>query len=55
MSYDILISLIGREIERHIAEDHLEKIEKAGFIKGGNVLDNFILRKYVDETYIQEK
>ena len=45
-SYKILMSLIGREIEKFIAENKIGKYEHAGFTKGGNILDNlFILRK----------
>ena len=46
------MSLIGREIEKHVAENKIEKIEQAGFTKGGNILDNlFMLRECVEETY----
>ena len=52
VSYKILMSLIGREIENHVAENKIEKFEQAGFTKGGNILDNlFILRECVEETY----
>ena len=52
VSYKILMSLIGREIENHAAENKIEKFEQAGFTKGGNILDNlFILRECVEETY----
>ena len=52
VSYKILMSLIGREIENHIAENKIEKYEQAGFTKGRNILDNlFILRECVEETY----
>ena len=52
VSYKILMSLIGREIENHVAENKIEKFEQAGFTKGGNFLDNlFILRECVEETY----
>ena len=52
VSYKILMSLIGREIEKHIAENKIGKFEQAGFTKGGNILDNlFILRECVEETY----
>ena len=52
VSYKILMSLIGREIENHIAENKIDKFEQAGFTKGGNILDNlFILRECVEETY----
>ena len=52
VSYKILMSLIGREIEKHVAENKIEKFEQAGFTKGGNILDNlFILRDCVEETY----
>ena len=48
VSYKILMSLIGREIEKHIAENKIEKFEQAGFTKGGNFSDNlFILRECV--------
>ena len=51
-TYEILMSLIGREIEKHITENKTEKFEQGGFIKGGNILDNqFILRECVEETY----
>ena len=46
------MSLIGREIEKHVAENNIEKFEQVGFTKGGNILDNlFILRECVEETY----
>ena len=52
VSYKILMSLIGREIENHVAENKIEKFEQAGFTKGENILDNlFILRECVEETY----
>ena len=52
LSYKILMSLIGREIEKHVAENKIEKFEQAGFTKGGNILDNlFIIRECVEETY----
>ena len=52
VSYKILMSLIGREIEKHVAENKIEKFEQAGFTKGGNISDNlFILRECVEETY----
>ena len=52
VSYKILMSLIGREIENHVAENKIEKFEQAVFTKGGNILDNlFILRECVEETY----
>ena len=52
VSYKILISLIGREIEKHVAENKIGKIEQAGFTRGGNILDNlFILKECVEETY----
>ena len=37
VSYKILMSLIGREIEKHIAENKIGKFEQAGFTKGGNI------------------
>ena len=40
VSYKILMSLIGREIEKHVAENEIEKFEQTGFTKGGNILDN---------------
>ena len=56
VSYKILMSLIGREIENHVAENKIEKFEQAGFTKGGNILDNlFILRECVEETYIKKE
>ena len=52
VSYKILMSLIGREIEKHVAENKINKFEPAGFTKGGNILDNlFILRECVEEMY----
>ena len=46
------MSLIGREIENHVAVNKIEKFEQAGLTKGGNILDNlFILRECVEETY----
>ena len=46
VSYKILMSLIGREIEKHIVENKIGKFEQAGFTKGGSILDNlFILRE----------
>ena len=46
------MSLIGREIEKHVAENKIEKFGQAGFTKGRNILDNlFILRECVEETY----
>ena len=51
VSYKILMSLIGREIEKHKAENKIEKFEQAGFTKEGNFLDNlFILSECVEET-----
>ena len=51
VSYKILMSLIGREIEKHVTENKIEKFEQAGFTKGGNIVDNlFILRECVEET-----
>ena len=45
------MSLIGREIENHVAENKIDKFEQAGFTKGGKILDNlFILREWVGET-----
>ena len=44
------MSLIGREIENHIAEIKIGKFEKAGFTKGGNILDNlFVQGECVEE------
>ena len=52
VSYQILMSLIGREIEKHIAEHKIGKFKQPGFTKGGNILDNlFILREYVEGTH----
>ena len=52
VSYKILLSLIGREREKHIAENKIRKFEQAGFTKCGNILDNlFILRECVEEKY----
>ena len=52
VSYKILMSLIGREIEKHIEENKREKFEQAGFTRGGNISDNLIiLRECVEETY----
>ena len=54
--YKILMSLIGREIEKHIAENKIGKFEQAGFTKGGNIIDNlFILRECVEGTYRKKK
>ena len=48
----IAMSLIGRELEKHIAENKIGKFEQAGFTKGGNILDNlFILGECVEEAY----
>ena len=56
VSYKILMSLIGREIEKHIAKNKIGKFEQAGFTNGGNILDNlFILRECVEETYRQKE
>ena len=56
VSYKILMSLIGREIEKRIAENKIRKFEQAGFTKGGNILDNlFILRECIEETYRKKK
>ena len=52
VSYKILMSLIEREIEKHVAENKIGKFVQAGFTKGGNILDNlFILKECVEETY----
>ena len=49
-------TLIGREIEKHVAENKIEKFERAGFTRGGNILDNlFILRECVEETYKEKE
>ena len=46
------MSLIGREIGKHIAENKIGKFEQAGFTKGWNILDNlFILRECVEDTH----
>ena len=51
LSYKILMPLIGREIEKHEAENKIEKYEQAGFTKGGNILCIlFILRECEKET-----
>ena len=51
VSYKILMSLIGKEIEEYIAENKIGKFEQVGFTKGENILDNlFILRECVEET-----
>ena len=51
LSYKILMSLIGREIEKHITENKIEKFEQVGFTKGGNILDDrFIIRECVEKT-----
>ena len=56
VSYKILMSLIGREIEKHVAENKIQKFEQAGFTKDGNILDNlFILRECVEETYRKKR
>ena len=50
--YKILMPLMGREIEKHIAENKIEKFEQAGYTKGENILDNlFNLIECVEETY----
>ena len=50
------MSLIGREIEQHVAENKIGKFEQAGFTKCGNILDNlFIQRECVEETYRKKK
>ena len=52
VSYKILMSLIGREIEKHIEENKIGKFEEAGFTKSGSISDNlFIMRKCVEQTY----
>ena len=52
VSYKIVMSLIGREKEKLVAENIIEKFEKAGFTKGRNILDDlFILRECVEDTY----
>ena len=46
MLYEILMSLIGSEIENHIAENKIGNFKQAGCPKGGNILDSlFILRE----------
>ena len=56
VSYKILMSLIGREIKKHVAENKIEEFEKAGFTKSGNILDNlFILRECVEENRKKEQ
>ena len=51
------MSLKGREIEKHIAENKIGKFEQAGFTKGGNILDNnlFIMRECVEQTYRKKR
>ena len=39
VSYKILMSLIGREIEGHRAEIKIEKFEQSVLAKRGNILD----------------
>ena len=34
VSYKIVMSLVGREIEENIAENKIEKFEQVGFTKG---------------------
>ena len=56
VSYKILMSLIGREIEKHIAENKIGNFEQAGFTKGRSILENlFILRECVEETYRKKR
>ena len=43
VSYKILMSLIGRKIEKHIAEYKIGKLKQAGFTKVGNILDNLFI------------
>ena len=45
VSYKILMSLIGREIEKHVAENKIGIFEQAGFTRGGNILDNLFILK----------
>ena len=48
--------LLGREIEKHIAENKIEKLGQAGFTEGGNILDKlFILKECVEETVKKEQ
>ena len=56
VSYKILMSLISREIEKHVAENKIGIFEQAGFTRGGNILDNlFILKDCAEETYKEKK
>ena len=56
VSYKILMSLIGREIEKPVAENKIGKFEQAGFTRGGNILDNlFIIKEGVEETYKEKE
>ena len=56
MLYEILMSLIGSEIENHIAENKIGNFKQAGCPKGGNILDSlFILRELVEETYRKKR
>ena len=55
VSYKILMSLIGREIENHIVENKIDKFEQAGFTKGGNILDNLFIFKRMCRRDVQEK
>ena len=56
VSYKILMSLIGREIEKHVVENKIGIFEQAGFTRGGNILDNlFILKECVEETYKEKE
>ena len=50
------MSLIWREIEKHVAENKIGKFEQAGFTRGGNILNNlFILKECVEETYKEKE
>ena len=40
VSYKILMSLIGREMKKHITENKIGKFEQAGFTKGGFTKEN---------------
>ena len=42
------MSLIGREIEKRIAENKIGKFKQAGFTKGVNILDNLFILPRTD-------
>ena len=55
VSYKILMSLIGREMEKHITENKIGKFEQAGFTKGGNTLDKPVYPERMRRRDVQEK